>query len=292
MSFSFGKHKSKSVDDVAASDPGYLKWVLDTHNSWNKPPPAALIAAIRAKVGGGAVPDNGKPGVVTQKPAGTVSILLGAIAPRPEVGATPAAYSALSVSDDTINFGKYKSQPLSVLIADKSYATWCLGQDFFKRNKHYSKVAAALGVKQEDTVTSIYTSGDSGIFVLGDNNTCTFGKYKGQPLSKMLADPDYCKWVAEKDWERKPRHFDQIVEAAKNAKPKASFAQQDEPWEPPEDDYELDDAPFEPPEDDYEVDDAPLEDPDEVGEINDAPLEDPDEEVGQEDETPLEAPDA
>jgi len=294
----FGKFKGKTVEEVAATDLNYLKWVLDSSDSWNRPPPPSLITAIRARIGGssGAISDTSKPGVVTRPAAatssgGTVSLLLGTIAPRPVVTTTPvpAPHTALPTGEDVVNFGKFRGQGLSALLADRPYAKWCLSQDFFKRNKLYAKVAKALGV--EEQVTTIYSSGSSGIFVAGDGGTVAFGKYKGEALAKMLLDCDYCAWIvsAAESWDRKPRNFDQICEAAKKAKPRTTFNQQDDPWEPPEDDYELDDTPFEPPEDD-EIDDAPLEDPDEEGEIDDTPLQDPEDEGGEEDQAPLEEP--
>jgi uncharacterized protein (DUF3820 family) len=281
MSFSFGKFKGKSVEEVASQDIGYLRWVSETCGAWNKPPSPALMTAIKAVLDR----QNTGPGVVTRvasaasssSASGPVSLLLGAIAPRPAVGASVPATSG----EPVISFGKYKGQGLSVLVNDKPYATWCLQQDFFKRNVLYSKVAAALNLPVEkEVVTTIYSSGSSGISVPGDGGTVAFGKYKGQPLSAMLVNSDYCRWVvgAAASWDKKPRNYDQIVAvAAKAGDKKSSGRPEDDAWEPPEEDYEIDDAPLEVDEEEGEIDDAPLEDPDDEGEIDDAPMEDPDE---------------
>lgn len=44
--------------------------------------------------------------------------------------------------------------------------------------------------------------------------TVTFGKYKGQPVSKLLADRGYCHWLLDKDWFREdyPDLYRQIRE--------------------------------------------------------------------------------
>ena len=235
MSFVFGKYKGKSVAEVASIDLNYLKWIAQTHSSWQKPPSPAFIEAVNNAVGTG----TGTGSVTTEKPT--------------------LVLNASTSAEPIINFGKYRGQPLSVLLADKPYATWCCQQDFFKRNALYGKVITALELPStDDVVTTIYSSGSSGIRVLGDGDTVTFGKYKDQSLAKMLADVEYCKWVADKQWERKPRHFDKIAEAVKNAKP---VVRTEEHWEPSdEDEYELDDQPLEM-DDEQEPDDTPLDDP-------------------------------
>ena len=272
MSLPFGKFKGKTVEEVAATDISYLSWVLNASASWDRPLAAPLKAAIQAAISKNAT----APGSVsaansgssssssTAATPGTVSLLLGTIAPRPTT--ITSHTSVTSSSEPNVNFGKYRGSPLSVLISDRKYCEWLLQQDFFKRNSLYSKVAAAIGVPiEKEVVTTIYSSGSSGIHVAGDGGTCTFGRYKNEPLSKMLLDHEYCAWVvkAAESWETKPRHYDKIVEAASKATGKKSYSrQEDDHWEPPDEDYEIDDTPLEDPDDECEVDDRPLEDPD------------------------------
>ena len=210
MTFPFGKHRGKSVAEVASSDLGYLSWVLKESETWDRPLNENLRKAIQ-------------------------DTLSGTVATNPSV---------VTSGEPLVNFGKYRGSPLSVLLADRPYSTWCLQQDFFKRNPLFSKVAEVVGSSE---VVSVYSTGTSGIQVPGDGGTVSFGKYKGQQLSTMLADGEYCKWVvkAARDWNKEPRDFDKIVEASRKVASRSS----DDHCDDEEEEYEIDDTPLEDPDD-------------------------------------------
>ena len=268
MSFSFGKYKGQTVEAVAKSDPSYLRWLMIQPFFATNRLLGAVTAALKDGNGGSS--------------ASTPPLIKTVPAPVP-VSSIPAVSSFPTAPAGTVSFGKYKGQAPEVMLADKAYCQWLTGlsgPDFFKRNALYERACEAAGVTAQATVATVYSSGSSG-FLLPGNDAVTFGKYKGQALEKMLADADYCAWVVEAatKGERPPRNYDKIVEAAKKSKPKSSSYQEDDPWEPPEDDFELDDDPWEPPEDeDFELNDTPLE-VESDGEVDDTPWEPPEDDL-------------
>ena len=56
-------------------------------------------------------------------------------------------------NDDIVTFGKYKNQPIEVLLNDEPYAKWASEQDFI-RNEKYIWIYNAIKniIKSEDTL--------------------------------------------------------------------------------------------------------------------------------------------
>lgn len=212
----FGKYKGKTAEQLLVSDRPYLEWLVAQ----------SFFTEY----------------LIYQK----VRDLLGMTG-----DATPATSSTLPVMPGneagTVNFGKYKGQPPSVLFADTKYCQWLVEQDFFKKNKFYADVIKLVGAPSS---TSIYERGSSGIVVAGDNGTVAFGKYRGQPLATLYADGGYCKWVIQQEWFAKNPLFAKVKEVADRTTVKSNVDVPGSPcpqtpqsqgdsdhdeWEPPED---------------------------------------------------------
>jgi len=59
-------------------------------------------------------------------------------------------------------------------------------------------------------------------------DTITFGKYKDFPLSKVLRDPEYCKWLLQQDWFQK--QYEYLYNRVKEYSPRTFFIK---PGQPP-----------------------------------------------------------
>jgi hypothetical protein len=53
------------------------------------------------------------------------------------------------------------------------------------------------------------------------NNTITFGKYKGNNLTRVLRDRDYCKWLLKQEWFME--NYEYLYNRIENYKPKKYF---------------------------------------------------------------------
>jgi len=99
------------------------------------------------------------------------------------------------ILNSLVTFGNvYKGKPLSVLLVDKSYCSFLVGQNWFQ-NSHPNLLKLIREIlKSDENIKS-------------DQNECytlesilDFGRYKNQKVKVMLLDVPYCDWFLAQEW--------------------------------------------------------------------------------------------